>query len=177
MNTFLVIFLLLALPLLHGCTYAISSDVLQQADRSLTFQRLQAEPNSHPGAIVVFGGTITSIVNRKDGTLIEIAEKKLDYWGKPIRTDKSGGHFLVFSHRYLDTMLYAPGRDITVAGEVVLAEGRPPGERESPLLFLHAKELKIWPRERLGWDQPPWTDPLYNMYSPQMPSTEGHHNY
>jgi len=177
MNTSLVILLLLVLSLLHGCTYAISSDVLQQADRSLTFEQLQAEPEGHRGAIVILGGTITSVLNRKDGTLIEIIQRKLDYWGKPIRTKKSRGRFQVLSPRYLDAMLYAPGRDITVAGEVVIAEDRPPGDRESPLLFLRARELKVWPRERLGWDQPPWSDPLYNIYSPQMPNPQGQYNY
>ncbi len=177
MNTSLVIFLLLALPLVSGCSYAISSDVLAQADRSLTFEQLQAEPDGHRGALVILGGTIASVLSRKDGTLIEIIQKKLDYWGKPIRTDKSGGRFHVLTHRYLDPMLYAPGRDITVAGEVVIPEDRLPGDRESPLLFLRARELKIWPRERLGWDQPPWSDPLYNIYSPQMPNPQGQSNY
>ncbi len=177
MNTVRVILLLLGLPVLHGCTYAISSDVLRQADRSVTFKELQADPDVQGGKTVILGGTIVSIVNRKEGTLIEIAEKALDYWGKPIRTKKSGGHFQVLSARPLDTMLYAPGRDVTVAGEVVIPENRPPADRESPLVFLRARELKIWPRERLGWDQSPWTDPLYNMYSPEMPSPTGQHDY
>ncbi len=177
MNTVPVILLLLILPILPGCTYAISPDLVRQSDREVTFKQLQADPDVHQGKIIILGGTIASVVPRKDATLIEIVEKKLDYWGKPQRTEKSGGRFQVLHAGYLDAMVYAPGRDITVAGEVIGSRDRPAGTRESSLLLLRDKELRVWPRERLGWSQPPWTDPLYDMYSPQMYSPQSPDKY
>jgi starvation-inducible outer membrane lipoprotein len=37
------------------------------------------------GKIVILGGTIARLENLKNGTLIEVIEKKLDFWGKPRR--------------------------------------------------------------------------------------------
>jgi outer membrane lipoprotein len=141
--------------------------VVRQADRGITFKQLQADPDAHAGKIVILGGTLVSVLNQKKGALIEIAEKKLDYWGKPRRTEKSGGHFQVLHQGYLDAMLYAPGRDITVAGEVVGSGDRPAAGIESTFVLLRSRELKIWPREKLTWDKPQWIDPLYDRTSPQ----------
>jgi outer membrane lipoprotein len=149
----------------QGCSYAISSDMVRQADRAITFEQLQTDPTSYKGKTVILGGTIYAMTNRKNDTVIEVVEKKLDLWGKPRRTDKSGGHFLVIHHGALDPMLYAPGSDLTVAGEVVA-----PGEAGSALVTVRSRELKFWPRERPGWDRPQWVDPLYNPYEHREPT-------
>lgn len=167
MNTFPGILILLVITALQGCSYAISPEVAGQADRDITFKQLQADPDAHAGKTVILGGSIASVRERKNETLIEIVQKELDYWGKPRRTEKSGGHFLVLHRGRLDTMLYAPGRDITVAGDVIGSRDRPADEKDSSFVLLRDKELKVWPRERLTWDKPPWIDPLYDQRSPQ----------
>ena len=167
MNTFPGILTLLLITALQGCSYAISPDLVRQADRDVTFKQLQADPDAHAGKIVILGGTIVSVQDRKNETMIEIAQKKLDYWGKPHRTDTIGGHFQVLHKGRLDAMLYAPGRDITVGGEVIGSRDRPAAESSSSFLLLRDRELKIWPREKLTWDKPQWMDPLYDRTSPQ----------
>ena len=44
--------------LLQGCSYAISPDVSRTADRSITFEQIQADPSSLQGKIVILGGLI-----------------------------------------------------------------------------------------------------------------------
>ncbi len=166
MITFRKTLILLALTVLEGCSYAISPEVLRQADRSVTYEQLQENPGRHKGKTIVLGGTIASVLNQKNGAIIEIAEKKLDYWGKPRRTDRSSGLFHVLHPQYIDPLLYAPGRDITVAGEVVGTDD-PRAEGGSGLLLLRSRELKVWPREKLTWDKPQWMDPLYDRTTPQ----------
>jgi len=149
--------------LLQGCSYAISSDVARTADRSITFDKFQAEPSSHKGKTVIFGGLIVQSRNVKTGMLIEIDQKELDYWGKPRRTVRSGGRFIVFQPRHLDVLVYAPGREITVAGEVMGEEQKVPGAAIPSYLLLRNRELKLWPgRSRTTWDRPEWLDPLYD---------------
>ncbi len=151
---------------LQSCTYAISPEMTDQADRTLTFQQLQADPDTFKGKIIILGGIIDLTTNTKQGTVIEVVEKPLDYWGKPKRTDKTGGRFLVVHIGYLDPMIYAPGREITVAAEIEGTRSKALGELEYSYPVVVAKELKLWARERQSWDRPQWIDPLYDPNSP-----------
>jgi outer membrane lipoprotein len=152
--------------LLQGCTYAISAEMSARADKTITFEMIQADPDTFKGKIILLGGTITQTSNSKEGTVIEVMQKPLDYWGKPKRTDRTGGRFLVLSPAYLDAMIFAPGREITVAAEVEGTRSKALGETEYSYPVVAAKELKLWERERQSWDKPQWIDPLYDPYSP-----------
>jgi outer membrane lipoprotein len=153
--------------LLQGCPYAISPDVTRTADRTITFNKLQADPFSSKGKTVILGGLIARIKNVKTGTFIEVGQKELDYWGRPRRTDRTGGRFIVYQPRHLDALIFSPGREITVAGEV-------PGTEEASLdgsgasyVLINAREIKLWPREQQARDSPAWLDPLYDPSRPQ----------
>lgn len=153
--------------LLQGCSYAISPDVSRTADRSITFEQIQAEPSSFKGKTVILGGVIAQVRTVKKGTLIEIVQKDLDYWGKPRRTDRTGGRFIVHQPRTLDIMVFAPGREITIAGEITGTEGK--FQEESAVLYplISAREIKLWPLEKPGWEKPHFLDPLYDRDAPQ----------
>jgi len=160
--------LIIALPvLLQGCSYAISSDVARTADRTAAFERIQADPPAFKGKTVILGGVIDRTRNSKAGTLIEIVQKELDYWGKPVRTDRTGGRFLVMQPRHLDPLVYAPGRAITVAGEVTGTEERSLSDAAALYPLIIAREIKLWPPEKAGWEKPPFLDPLYDRDAPQ----------
>ncbi len=136
-----------------------------RADKNITFVKLKADPDLYRGKLVIFGGTISRITNMKRGTLIEIVQEPLDYWGKPIRTRRPGGLFLVFYSGYLDSMAYSPGRDITIAGEVAGVKLNELGDAEQPFPVLVSKEHKLWPKERNRPDQTQWWDPLYDPFN------------
>lgn len=153
--------------LLQGCTYAISSAVTSRADRTVPYEKLDADPTAFAGKIVILGGVIAQVQSVRSGTLVAIDQKELDYWGKPRRTDRSGGRFLVLHHAYLDPMIYAAGREITVAGEVSAKEQPGLGDDASTYLLLLSREMKLWPLERFTSDKPQWLDPLYDPRSSQ----------
>ncbi len=153
--------------LLQGCTFAISSDVSRTADRTITFKQIQAEPSSVKGKTVILGGLIDQVRNEKNGTLIEIIQKELDYWGKPRRTDRTGGRFIVHQPRVLDVLVFVPGREITIAGVVTGTEERSLGESAVMYIRINAREIKLWPREKPGWEKPPFLDPLHDRNEPQ----------
>jgi starvation-inducible outer membrane lipoprotein len=153
-------FLVLCCALFNeACTYAISPDVRAAADRSITFQKLSSDPASAAGKTVILGGTIAHSRRDRNATLIEVVQKELDYWGKPRRTDRTGGHFLVRADRPLDPMIYSAGREITVAAEVTGGE-EPSLEGTGLYPLLISRELKLWPREGRAWDRAEWLDPL-----------------
>jgi outer membrane lipoprotein len=160
-NAIQVVFVLFVF--FQGCTYAISPSMVEKSDKTISFEMLRTDPTMYKGRLVIFGGVIAQTSNLKQGTLITVSQKPLDYWGKPVRTNKTGGQFFVFSPRYLDSLTYDAGREITVAAEVAGTSLKALGEGEFDQPMLISKELKLWPRE-LGkaGAQTQWGDPLYD---------------
>jgi len=152
--------------LLQGCTYAISPEMSARVDKTISFEMIQADPDTFKGKVVLLGGTIAQTVNSRQGTVIEVVQKPLDYWGKPKRTDRTGGRFLLLSPGYLDVMIFAPGREITVAAEVAGTRSKALDEMEYSYPVVIARELKLWERERQSWDKPQWIDPLNDPFYP-----------
>ena len=151
--------------LLQGCTYAISKEYSRKAAKTISFDMLQADPDSYKGKLLILGGIIVQTTAVKKGTLIEIEQKRLDYWGKPERMKRTGGRFLAFHPSYLDPLVYSPGRDITVAGEVQGTQSPALGDKEYDYPIILTKEIKLWEPVRESWNKPKWIDPLYN-YDP-----------
>jgi outer membrane lipoprotein len=145
----------------QGCSYAISPGFADKADRSVRFENLQADPDSFKGKIVILGGTIAQASEVNRGTLLEVIQRPLDYWGKPERTKRTGGRFFVFNPGPLNMMAYAPGVDITIAGEVLGSRSPMVGGKQYDYPVLLSKERKLWEREPGSSDKTRWMDPLY----------------
>ena len=156
---------------IQGCMYAISPEMVAKVDKTITFEMVQIGPDSYKGSLVIFGGTIKQTTSLAEGTLIDVFKKTLDYWGKPIASSNTGGQFLVYTPQYLDPDRYAPGREITVAGEITGAKLKKIGSMEFTQFteytypVLTARELKLWPRTR-SHEEPAWWDPLSDGFVP-----------
>ena len=146
----------------QGCTYAISPGMADRADKTVRFEKLQADPESFKGKLIIVGGTITQTSDVNQGTLIEVTQRSLDYWGRPERTKRTGGRFFVFHPGLLNVMAYEPGVDITIAGEVLGTSSPMIGEKQYDYPILLEKELKLWGRESRSPDKTKWMDPLYD---------------
>ncbi len=155
-----------AILLMQSCTYAISPDLANRADKTIPFEAIEQDPDLYKGKILIVGGIISQTTSVKRGVLIEVLQKPLDYWGKPRRTTASGGSFLVYSPAPLDPLVYSAGREITVAGEVAGTRSKTLDDREYPYPILLSKELKLWPKEHQSWDRPQYLDPLYDPSDP-----------
>jgi len=148
---------------LQSCSYAISPEIVNIADKKITFDMIRADPDAYRGKIIILGGTIVELNNVKSGVLITVDQKPLDYWGKPTRTSRTGGQYLIFYPRYLDFLSYAPGREITVAGTVEGTKLKTLGDATFDYPILTSRELKLWPKEQKHADaHPEWGDPLYD---------------
>lgn len=138
----LLFFLLLAFS---ACAPAISKQVRQQADQSLSFPVLSVDPDVYKGKVVVLGGVIAKITTKPEQTELEIVQKNLDSSNEPETTDTSYGRFLVIADRFLDPLIYKKDRKITIAGEVLGSEVRKLDTLEYRYPVIKALELKLWP--------------------------------
>jgi outer membrane lipoprotein len=148
----------------QGCTYAISPEYARQADSTISFHEIKQDPELYQGKLVIIGGTIAQVSSTDHGTLLEVVERSLDYWGRPKRTDETDGRFLLSHPAHLNTLLYAPGREITAAALVHGTEAAALADPDLRVPLFVSKELKLWEDDRSVRTGPQWFDPLYDPY-------------
>jgi starvation-inducible outer membrane lipoprotein len=68
-------------------------------------------------------------------------------------------------------MVFAQGRDITVAGEVLELSTPVLDDQHTGYVVVLSKEYRLWEQERPSWNRPRWFDPLYDTRNadPRMP--------
>ena len=148
----------------QGCTYAISREYTRQADKTISFHEIRQDPVLYKGKLVIIGGMIDQVRNTDRGTLLEIVERKLDYWGRPERTKKTSGRFLLEYPAHLNALLYVPGREITAAA-IVHGEAAALVDQDARIPVFLSQELKLW-EDRNARTGPQWFDPLYDPHGP-----------
>ncbi len=158
---------LLGVSLAVGCA-GTPEAIAPLPPEPLSRAEVLADPDGARGATVVWGGVIAAIDNRDDGTGLELVARSLDRAGRPRDSDRSEGRFRVWTPDFLDPQIYAPGREVTVRGEVDGVEHATIGEYPYPFVTLRATGVHLWPvreppREPLYHD--PWFWPgLYDPY-------------
>ncbi|MEW6263808.1 MAG: Slp family lipoprotein [Thermodesulfobacteriota bacterium] len=137
----------LLIAFLAGCAPAISQETRRQAAPDLTIQEMVRNPRLHRGKMVIFSGVIIEALNTATGTTLTVLEKPAEAGGRPRAADRSGGRFLAQDDRFLDPAIYAPGREVTVAGVFEDLTSLPLGEIKYDYPVIKVKELYLW-RER-----------------------------
>jgi outer membrane lipoprotein len=127
----------------------------------ITLREVIKNPDAHRGKAVLWGGEIIRTVNKREGTLIEILQLPLDKSERPRNVDTSEGRFLLLNPDFLDVLIYRPGREITVVGEVRGIETAPLGEMEYSYPFIKAKKIHLW-------ELRPDTIKVYHEYPPYL---------
>jgi outer membrane lipoprotein len=141
MKRFLLLFTIISL---FGCAHVVSKELRDKAYGEPPPSALFKDADEFKGRIVILGGVIVSSANTEEGTYIEVLQKPLDYRGRPEDTDTSYGRFIIFSDGYLDTAVYSPGHEITVAGEVMGKRLRPLGEIQYPYPLIKSKKIHLF---------------------------------
>lgn len=148
---------------LSSCAHVISHDILQEVDREITFAELQKAPEDYQGKVVLLGGVIVKMVNKREGSLLEIYQTELDRRGRSVNIDVSQGRFLALNVGLLDSEIYRRGRKVTIVGVVQGEEVISLGEIDYRCPYLVVKEIHLWEEERPSAYAPyyPWCYPWY----------------
>ncbi|MBI5057208.1 MAG: Slp family lipoprotein [Nitrospirae bacterium] len=138
-----LIFLFAIIVFVSGCAHVVPQELRDRAEQGTSIPALFKDPDEYKGRLFILGGAIVSSLNTQDGTYLEVIEKPLDYRERPEYTDISRGRFLVLYEGYLDTAVFSPGREVTVAGEVIGTKVRPLGEINYSYLLLRSRGLYL----------------------------------
>ncbi len=113
-------------------------------DRSLIPQQV-SQSNIAPKASVLWGGVIVDNHNMNDYTELTVLGYPLDSSQRPETAKAPIGRFLVRRAEYLEPLIYAPKREITVMGMVEeIKEGRV-GDSTYHYPFVQTDRIHLWP--------------------------------
>lgn len=132
---------------LGACQSTVPIEIREAPAGSPPLSEARENVRAFEGVPVRWGGTIVSIKNRENDTLIEILGKALESDGEPVAADDILGRFMVRVEGFLDPAIYRPGRDVTVYGSLEKPIERPVGERPYTFPVVQSQTLYLWPDE------------------------------
>ena len=139
---------LIVAALFTGCAPADLREVSKETTPGITVTQVASDPAPFIGKKVLWGGIIVSSENLAKETKLDIVEVPLTTIKKPGNPDLSRGRFIVEHEGFLDTSIYAKGREITVAGKIVGTRKGKIGEMDYTFPVLKGIKLHLWqPRE------------------------------
>ena len=155
-----------------GCTHPISDNMRATLDPSISTVGLFESPEVYVGKKVMLAGNIVQTRNFLDNTDIEVVQKGMDSYGNLNTGDATLGRF-IFRHRgYLESEVYAKGRNIIGAGVVVGSQAGKIGERDYLFAVIEPEEINLLPEYP---DTPYYNDPFYPYFFYGF--SFGHHHH
>lgn len=161
------------LGLLAGCVSPLSREARFEAEPYVDFARLLDNPAGYQGKTFLLGGVIVATEASREGSTLEVLRYTLDRSDRPLQADETSGRFLVRTQKFLDPVLYASGRLVTLTGQFAAVETRPLGGVDYRYPLLTLGELYLWPKNE-EYRLPPgsyypnrpfyWYDPWYAPY-------------
>lgn len=148
---------------LVGCG-VISKEIRQEAVPLDDFSELRLHPEAYIGETVILGGQVIETRNRPEGTTLVVLERPLGLGERPVQANASGGRFLVRFPEFLDPVVFAAGRKVTVAGVVTGTVTEKIGDAEVSCVLLDGREVHLWKESEPPYYPIPWYSPYPTWY-------------
>jgi outer membrane lipoprotein len=123
----------------------MSRQVRKESQPPVPLTILVKEADRYKGKTVILGGEILETENSKEITTITVLHIPLAFRHEPKAKDRSEGRFLVSHQGFLDPEVYAKGRRITVAGQVVGTVVKKVDHSPITCLHIQSREIYLWP--------------------------------
>jgi len=166
--------LLPAVSLLAACATTVPPAIDKAPPDSPEIGTVLADQAAHRNAPVRWGGTILELENRSESTRVTILALPLETHGEPQTGGTSPGRFLADVQGFLDPMVYAKGRQMTVAGTLAGSEAREVGKYSYDYPVVEVTDYYLWPEapkyqdnDYPYWWYDPWYYPWYPYYYPR----------
>lgn len=113
-----------------------------------------------------WSGVIADVTNLRSATRLEIVYFPASHGGRPKVSDKSLGRFVAYVPNFLDPLVYAKGKEVTVLGTVAAAEQGQVGQYQLLMPTLQQAVVHLWApkQERIEVDPIMYWDPFYAPY-------------
>ncbi len=138
------LFLLISILLTAGCASNIPKEIQQPPSGNPMVGEVRANIIQFTGARVRWGGVIAGVENQNDETRIEIVARKLSGSGRPQDSDYSPGRFIAVIPGFLDPMVFAKEREITISGAVSKSTSHPIGQYTYTYPVIGVNQYHLW---------------------------------
>jgi len=159
--------------ILSGCS-VISSEVRRDVTRDVTVMAVQSNPDMYRAKKVIWGGSIISLKNLKEFTVIQVLQHPLDVRDRVKTRKESSGRFLVVVPGYRDSEIYKKEKEIIVAGTLDGVRVEKINEMDYAYPVLKPIEMKLFePFDESDYERSyplhrsPYYDPFY-YYDPYL---------
>lgn len=139
----ILLFVLLLASLTGACAHQSKLDDTG-INKSVTPASAASDIATARGQKVRWGGVIITSTNLKDNTQLEVLAYPLDDKGRPRRDESPLGRFFAVGHGYLETLDYAPGRMVTLTGQVQDVRENKVGEASYKYPVLAIDQARLW---------------------------------
>jgi len=142
---FRVLLMMTVIALLSACavTPPFKEESLAGINRSLT--PTQAVRDETRNEQVLWGGVIIDAKNMHDHTDFTVLSFPLNKSQQPDTDKKPGDRFIARYNGYLETMVYEPGRRLTLIGTLQGVEDGKVGDAPYRFPVLKVNKLYLWP--------------------------------
>lgn len=130
--------------ILVSCVPYLFPEYTSQIKEPVSLRQAKVNPSRYTGTLVIWGGKIINVTNKRNETYLEILELPLSHGGKPIDNDNSEGRFIAVYKGFLDPAIYSPGRKITLAGHIEETEVITIGETIHTVPRVIVERLHLW---------------------------------
>lgn len=166
-----ILIVTLFVAIASGCASKIPKEIREPPPANPMIAEVRGNVQQFIGSRVRWGGTIAGVENHAADTWIEVVGRDLQKNGRPIDDDRSPGRFIAVIKGFLDPVVHAKGRDITVAGEVENEITRKIGDYDYRFPLVVVSDYVLWqPLPQYSpydYYHPYWYyDPWYPYYYP-----------
>lgn len=133
--------------LLSGCATTPRFN-LEDVDTALTPGNAVAQIETARGKKVVWGGIIVSSRNLQNSTQLEILAYPLDSNHRPLTEREPLGRFFADHNGYLETVDYAPGRELTLTGTLGSVKEGKIDESVYHYPAISTEQIHLWTKKR-----------------------------
>lgn len=167
-----VLFGLFIPVLLGACASQVPESVRKAEPGGPRLDEVLQAPERFVGRKVRWGGTLIGMELKQGETWLEVVERELGSDGKPKLSDLSGGRFLARVEGFLEPLIYAQGRQITVVGRIRGSTERALEQTTYRYPIVEVESHYLWPQPEVPLcpscepvPVPPWyPHPYYHPY-------------
>lgn len=149
--------------LLAGC--ATYPDVVRVSDESMLVSYSAVTQGQVQKGTARWSGVIAKVQNNAANTRLEIVYFPAGAGGRPQVSDQTPGRFVAYVKGFVDPLVYAQGKQITVLGQLAAAESGNVEQYQYLFPVIQDAAVYLWPKkqERVEVDAFPMWDPFWGM--------------
>jgi len=116
------------------------------------------------GSNVRWGGVIVGSSAKAGESCLEILSHDLDKYLRPKLEDSTAGRFIACKPGFLDPMVFASGREITVTGQIEKIETGKVEDFDYRYPVVQVDDLVLWQKRKVVMRYRGFADPFYGPY-------------